>query len=74
MELHLSPETETRVLEAAARTGRAASQIVEEAVERMLDYDTRFIEAVNTGRAAARDGNLLEHNTVVERIEHLLRK
>ena len=45
----------------------------EEAIDRMLEYDTRFVEAVEEGRAAARRGDLLEHGEVVERIEQLLR-
>ena len=47
--------------------------MIEEAVDRMLEYDARFIEAVEKGRAAARRGELLEHDEVVERIEKILR-
>jgi predicted transcriptional regulator len=35
----------------------------------MLEYDARFVEAVEEGRAAARRGELLEHAEVVARIE-----
>jgi len=47
--------------------------VVEEAVDRMLEYEARFAEAVEEGRAAARRGDLLEHDEVVERIEQMFR-
>ena len=69
MEVQLSPEKQARLQDVAARTGREAAQLVEEAVDRMLEYDTRFVEAVEEGRAQARRGELIEHDEVVARIE-----
>jgi predicted transcriptional regulator len=69
MEVQLSPEKEARLHYFANQTGREAAQLVAEAVDRMLEYDARFIEAVEEGRAAARRGDLLEHAEVVARIE-----
>jgi predicted transcriptional regulator len=69
MDVQLSPEKVARLQDFATRTGREASQLVEEAVDRMLEYDARFIEAVEVGRAAARRGELLDHDEVVARIE-----
>lgn len=74
MDVHLSPDQEARLQSVAARTGRDAAQLVEEAVDRMLEYDARFVEAVEEGRAAARRGELLEHDEVVERVEKMFRK
>ena len=71
MEVQLSPEKEARLQDFATRTGRQAAQLVVEAVDRMLEYDARFIEAVEEGRAAARRGELLEHDEVVARIESM---
>ncbi len=73
MEVHFSPDKEARLRDFATRAGKDTAQIVEEAVDRMLEYDARFIEAVKEGRAAARRGDLLEHDVVVERVEKLLR-
>jgi len=73
IEVHLSPDKEARLQQVATRTGKNAAQIVEEAVDRMLEYDTRFIQAVEEGRASARRGDLLEHDDVVERIEQMFR-
>jgi predicted transcriptional regulator len=74
MEIRLSPDKEARLRDVAVRTGRNPSQLVEEAVDRMLEYDVRFVEAVETGRAAARRGELLEHDEVVERIDQMIRE
>ena len=71
MEVHFSPEKEARLQQAAPRAGKDAAQIVEEAVDRMLEYDPRFLEAVEAGRASARRGDLLEHDEVVARIERM---
>jgi len=73
MEVHFSPDKEARLREFAIRAGKDAAQLVEEAVDRMLEYDARFLEAVKEGRDAARRGDMLEHEEVVERIEKLLR-
>jgi predicted transcriptional regulator len=73
MEIHLSAEKEARIQQVAARTGRNPAQVVEEAVDRMFDYDDRFIVAVEQGRASAQRGDLLEHDEVVQRIEQTLR-
>ena len=73
MEVHFSPDKEARLQQLAARAGKDTAQVVEEAVDRMLEYDVRFIEAVEEGRAAARRGDLLEHDAVVESIEQMFR-
>ena len=73
MEVHFSPEKEARLKQVANRTGKDPAQVVEEAVDRMLQYEIRFIEAVEQGRASARHGDLLEHDEVVDRIEKMFR-
>jgi predicted DNA-binding protein len=50
MKVQLSPEKEARLHHFASRTGRDAAQLVVEAVDRMLEYDARFIDAVEEGR------------------------
>lgn len=73
MEVHLSPEKEARLREFASRAGKDAAQVMEEALDRMLDYEVAFIAAVEKGRDAARRGDLLDHDDVVERIERMFR-
>ena len=72
MEIYFSPDKQARLRLFAARTGKDAAQVVEEAVDWMLEYDAHFIDTVQEGRASARRGDLLEHDEVVERIEQLL--
>lgn len=74
MEVHFPTDKEARLRQLATRTGKKAEQVVEEAVDRMLEYDAQFVEAVEEGRAAARLGDLLEHDEVVERIEQMFRQ
>jgi predicted transcriptional regulator len=71
MEVPLPPDKEARLRQFANRAGKDVAQVVEEAVDQMLEYEVRFIAAVEEGRATARRGDLLEHDDVVERIEHL---
>jgi predicted transcriptional regulator len=73
MEVNLSPDKEARLRQLANRTGKDAEQVVEEAVDRMLEYDERFLAAVEEGRASGRKGDLLEHDEVVKRIEQMFR-
>lgn len=73
MEIHFPPEKEARLQRVAARMGRNPSEVVEEALDRMFDYDERFLAAVEEGRASARRGDLLEHDAVVQRVEQMLR-
>jgi predicted transcriptional regulator len=73
MEVHFSPDTEARLQQVATRTGKDTAQVVAEAVDRMLEYDVRFLAAVEEGRQAGRLGDLLEHDAVVESIEQIFR-
>jgi predicted transcriptional regulator len=72
MEVRFPPEKEARLRDFANRSGKDAAQLVEEAVDRLLEYDAKFAEAVDEGRAAARRGELLEHDEVVARIGGIL--
>ena len=73
MEVHFSPGKEASLREFAARAGKDPEQVVEEAVDRVLHFEPRFLNAVEQGRASARRGELLEHEEVVKRIEQTLR-
>lgn len=72
MEVRLRPDKQARLQEIATRVGKNAEQVVEEAVDRMLEYDERLITAVEDGRKSARRGELLDHDEVIERIENIL--
>jgi predicted transcriptional regulator len=71
MEVHFSPDKEARLRQLAMRTGKDIAQVIEEAVDRMLEYESRFLAAVEEGRAAARREDSLEHDAVVQRVENI---
>ncbi len=73
MEIHFSPNTEAQLKEFAARIGKDAAQVVEEAVSNMLQRQARFVEGVERGIASADRGDLVDHEEVVSRIERLFR-
>ncbi len=58
----------------ALEQGRDAAQVVSEAVERLVDYDTWFMKAVQEGQAYADRDELLLHDEVVQRVEAMLAK
>ena len=69
MELHLTPELEAGLARIAAQQRRSTDELVEEVLNRYLEREARFIEAVEKGIASADRGDLLEHDEVVARIE-----
>lgn len=73
MEIHLTPEKEALLRQVAARTGQDAAQVVQDAVDRLLDHDSWFIQEVEKGLSQAAKGDLIEHDEVVSRIEKRLK-
>jgi predicted transcriptional regulator len=73
MEIHLSPEQQSRLAELAARDGRAADELVQEAVTRFLDDEARFAEAVKLGLEAAERGDFVPSDEVWAGVERILR-
>jgi predicted transcriptional regulator len=71
MEIHLAPNTEEQLKQLAARKGKDAAQVLEEAVSNMLERQARFIEGVERGIASANRGDLVDHDEVVNRIDRL---
>ena len=74
MEIHLTPEKEALLRELAARTGQDTAQVIQDAVDRLLDHDSWFREEVQKGQAEAARGNLISHEEVGKRIEKLLQE
>ena len=72
MEIHLSADKESRLLQFANRAGKHPEQVVEEAVDNLLEHETHYVEAVEKGRRSVLRGDLLENDEVVERIARQL--
>jgi predicted transcriptional regulator len=69
MEVNFNSGVETRLSRLAAREGRSAEMLVQEAVERLLDYDDWFLQEVEKGLAAADRGEFLEHDEIRRMID-----
>jgi len=72
MELKLTPELQAKLDEVAAQQGRDAQSLVQEAVQRLVDYDQWFVREVEKGLAQIERGDVLEHEEVGARLEKLL--
>jgi predicted transcriptional regulator len=64
MEVNLSPDLRAKLSRLAAERGSDAQSLVQEAIERLVDYDEWFVREVEKGLAAADHGELLEHEDV----------
>jgi len=72
MELHFTADKEAQLHRLAARTGRDPAQVVEEAVDRLLEDDARFHAAVRDGFAAIDQGRFIEEDEMDARIARML--
>jgi predicted transcriptional regulator len=73
MEVHFSPDVETRLQQVASASGKDPEQLVKETVTRMPEDQTRFIAGVQLGIAQADRGEVVEHQEVINRIQRLFR-
>ena len=72
MEVHFSPDVETRLQQVASANGTKAEQLVKDTVARMLENQARFIAGVQRGIEQADRGEFVDHKDVVNRIDRLL--
>ena len=71
MEVHFSPDVETRLQQLAVANGKDAEQLVKDTVARMLENQARFIAGVQKGIEQADRGELVEHKDVLNRVDRL---
>ena len=64
MDVQLTSDQQAK-LTRMAKQGRAAEKLVQEAVERLLNYDEWFSREVDRGLAAADRGEFVEHGAFV---------
>lgn len=64
MEVNLTPELQGKLSRLAAERGRDTHALIEEALERFVDYDDWFLREVEKGLAAADRGELTEHEDI----------
>jgi len=71
MEVHFSPDDETRLQQLAFANGKDAEQLVKDTVTRMLENQARSIAGVRRGIEQADGGEFVEHKDVLNRIDRL---
>ena len=69
MELNLRRDLQAKLAVLAAEQGCATEALVEQAVERLVNYDAWLIAEVEKGLAAADRGEFIEHEDVLTMIE-----
>ena len=73
MEVHFNDNQQAKLSELAARTGRRADELVQEAVDRMLAYDQWFKDQVQAGLDQIARGELIDEEEMDARVERMLR-
>lgn len=71
MEVHFSPDVETRLHQVALANGKDAEQLVKDTVARMLENQASFMAGVEKAIAQADRGEVIDHKDVVTRINRL---
>jgi RHH-type transcriptional regulator, rel operon repressor / antitoxin RelB len=64
MEVNIGPELEAKLARLATEQGRDTQALVQEAIEKFVDYDEWFLREVENGLAAADRGELIDHEDV----------
>ena len=72
MDVNLTPELQAKLDKVAAQQGRDAQSLVQEAVQRLVDYDQWFVREVEKGLAQIERSEVLEHEEVGVRLEKRL--
>jgi predicted transcriptional regulator len=73
MEVRLQPDKEAQLAEIAAQRGLETHELAQQVLSHYLEDDSRFIEAVNIGLAAAKRGDFVEHEEVGKKVKQILR-
>ncbi len=73
MEVNLTPDLQAKLSRLAAEHGRDTQTLVQEAIERFVDYDEWFLREVVKGLAAADRGEFVEHEEVWANVEKILK-
>ena len=71
-EVRLTESQQNRLNELAVKTGRAPDELVQEAVDRRIDYDRWFAEQVRVGLDQIARGEFIEGDEMDARVERML--
>ena len=73
MEVHLTLEQEVQLALMATKAGTKPERFVKDVLVRYLDYEARFLAAVERGIEAAERGEFIEEDEMDARIEHMFK-
>lgn len=73
MEVHLTAELQAKLTHCATQQGRDADELVQDVLTRYLEDESRFLEAVEKGIAAAERGEFIEEEEMDARIEQMFK-
>jgi predicted transcriptional regulator len=73
VEINLSFDLQARLARLAANRGSDAAALVQEAIERLVDYDEWLVREVTSGIAAADRGEFVEHEDIYKLINRRYR-
>ncbi len=73
MDVQFPAELELKLTRAAEQRGREPASLVQEAVERLLDYDAWFAREVAKGISAADRNEFADHEDVAKLIDRRYR-
>ena len=74
MRVNLPPELQVKLDRIAAQQAREPESLVNEAVERLVDYDDWFIRPVEIGRSQVERGEVLQQEQVAAKFETPIRE
>jgi len=73
MEVHFTPEQESRLHRMASKAGTDPERLVKDVLDRYLDEEARYLAAVEKGIAAADRGEFIEEAEMDARVERMFR-
>ena len=73
MNLQVPPELAAKLTRLAEETGRTVDQVALDLLASSVDHDEWLRREVEKGRAAAREGRLLDHDEVAARMDQRYR-
>ena len=64
MEVNLGPDLQAKLTRLAHERGRGPQALVQEAIERFVNYNEWFLREVESGLAAADRGEFIDHEDI----------
>ena len=62
--MNIGSDLQAKLVRLAAERGQDAQALVQEAIEKLVDYDEWFLREVESGLAAADRGELIDHDEI----------